>query len=179
MDNNRQDTRRTASLRPSLPSSARLPTNRCNLPAVILGRLTYQAHPIPLELDGVRALHRSLFTTLEAIDSPQSRARRFIDYMTVYFRLEHPEEAGLEFGNRRKNRINADYLRMVRGWSFDSTGREAAVLKCWIETRIGLLARHHAGPLGSRHDKNRHAYLHQAASGIYATNAIEAQLDLL
>lgn len=102
-----------------------------------------------------------------------------MDYMTVYFRLVRLEEAGLEPDHRTRQRVNANYLRMVRGWSFDSNGREGAVLKNWIETRFGLLAHHHAGPLGSRDSENRHAYLRQAAAGIYATNAIEAQLDLL
>jgi NAD+--dinitrogen-reductase ADP-D-ribosyltransferase len=68
---------------------------------------------------------------------------------------------------------------MVRGWSFDSDGREGAVLKSWVETRFGLLARHHAGPLGNRDSVARQAYMRQAMAGIYATNAIEAQLDLL
>jgi NAD+--dinitrogen-reductase ADP-D-ribosyltransferase len=68
---------------------------------------------------------------------------------------------------------------MVRGWSFDSDGREGAVLKSWVETRFGLIARHHAGGLGGRDSDARHAFMRQAAAGIYATNAIEAQLDLL
>jgi NAD+--dinitrogen-reductase ADP-D-ribosyltransferase len=100
--------------------------------------------------------------------------------MSIHFRLEQLEDAGLEPGRKkRKNRANANYLRMVRGWSFDSDGREGAVLKSWVETRFGLLARHHAGPLGDRDSEARHAYWRQASAGIYATNAIEAQLDLL
>ena len=42
-----------------------------------------------------------------------------------------------------------------------------------------VLARHHAGPLGDRDSEARHAYMRQATAGMYATNAIEAQLDLL
>jgi NAD+--dinitrogen-reductase ADP-D-ribosyltransferase len=103
-----------------------------------------------------------------------------MNYMTVHFRLDQLEDAGLEPGPRtRRKRANANYLRMVRGWSFDSDGREGAVLKNWVETRFGLLARHHGGPLGDRDGEARHAYMRQAAAGIYATNAIEAQLDLL
>jgi NAD+--dinitrogen-reductase ADP-D-ribosyltransferase len=179
MEDNRQNPRAPASRNPSLPASARLPINRCNLPAVILGSLTYQTHPVPLELDGVRALHGSLFAALETIEAPPARAQRFMDYMTVQFRLGRPEEAGLAASNGAKKRGNANYLRLVRGWSFDSNASEGAVLKNWIETRFGLLARHHAGPLGSQDSDNRVAYLRQAATGIYATNAIEAQLDLL
>jgi NAD+--dinitrogen-reductase ADP-D-ribosyltransferase len=164
---------------PSLPRAARLPLNRCNLPAVILGSLTYQRHPVPLEIDGVRTFHRDLFGLLEAIPEHGARARCFVDYMTVHFCLEDLEEAGLTPGRRKGKRVNANYLRMVRGWSFDSDGREGAVLKAWVETRFGLLARHHAGPLHGRGSEAYQTYLAEAAAGIYATNALEAQLDLL
>lgn len=164
---------------PALPASARLPLNRCNLPSVILGGLTYQAHPVPLMLDGVCEFHRDLFTVLTPIDEPELRAEQFIDYMTVHFCLETLEEAGLVPGARRKYRSKANYLRMVRGWAFDSDSREGAVLKHWVESRFGLLARHHGGPLDGRNSEAYHQYLVQGTRGLYATNALEAQLDLL
>lgn len=165
--------------RPALPAAARLPINRCNLPAVILGGPTYQAHPVPLEIDGINDFHRDLFTALDAIATPIARAERFIDYMTVRFCLEDLEEAGLMPGRRKKYRSNANYLRMVRGWSFDSDGREGAVLKHWVETRFGLLARYHGGALDGRDSDAYYHYLLQGSQGLYATNALEAQLDLL
>jgi NAD+--dinitrogen-reductase ADP-D-ribosyltransferase len=179
MDNNRQSSPEPARGTPTLPAAAGLALNRCSLPAAILGSLTYQAHPVPLELDGIHPLHEDLFDALAGIDSHAERAGRFTDYMTVHFRLDHLEEAGLDSRRKKKKRVNANYLRMVRGWSFDPDGREGAVLKNWVETRFGLLARHHGGPLGDRDSDAREAYLRQAAAGIYATNAIEAQLDLL
>lgn len=188
MDTNRQSSHRIPCSWPqtppcgrrTLPGNARLPINRCNLPAIILGSLTYQSHPVPLEIDGIHPLHEDLFLALADIGTHSERARRFTDYMSIHFRLEQLEDAGLEPGRKkRKKRANANYLRMVRGWSFDSDGREGAVLKSWVETRFGLLARHHAGPLGDRDSEARHVYLRQASAGIYATNAIEAQLDLL
>lgn len=166
-------------LAPTLPATARLALNRCNLPAAILGSLTYQRHPVPLEIDGVNAFHRELFQVLALIADPGVRARCFIDYMAAHFCLEALEDAGLAPGRRKRNRANANYLRMVRGWSFDADGREGAVLKAWVETRFGLLARHHAGPLHGRGSEAYQAYLAEAAAGIYATNALEAQLDLL
>ena len=48
---------------PRLPKGS-LPINRCNLPAVILGGLTFQRHPAPLLLDGVAELHHRLFRSL-------------------------------------------------------------------------------------------------------------------
>ncbi|NEV63194.1 NAD(+)--dinitrogen-reductase ADP-D-ribosyltransferase [Thiorhodococcus minor] len=178
MDNNRQS-EQSSQPAPSLPASARLPFNHCNLPAVILGSLTFQEHPVPLEIDGVRDFHQDLFATLAAFGRHADRAQRFQDYMTVNFLLDELDEAGLTPGRRRKSRVNANYLRMVRGWSFDSDGREGAVLKRWVESRFGLLARHHAGSLIDRNGDAYHHYVLQGTRGLYATNALEAQLDLL
>ena len=164
---------------PSLPTNARLPLNRCNLPAVILGGLTYQAHPAALEIDGIRAFHKDLFRLLAPIDQARERAERFVDYMAAHFCLDDLEAAGLAAQRVRKYRRNANYLRMVRGWSFDADGREGAVLKHWVETRFGLIARHHGGPLAGDDDEAYQRYLAQGAQGLYATNALEAQLDLL
>ena len=164
---------------PSVPASARLPLNRFNLPAVILGSLTYQRHPVPLEIDGIRAFHADLFDALASLDGHAERAQRFQDYMTVHFCLEHVDDAGLTPGRRGKQRANANYLRLARGWSFDSDGREGAVLKGWVESRFGLLARHHRGPLHGRGGDAYLVYLREGCAGLYGTNALEAQLDLL
>ena len=85
---------------PRLPKGSYLPINRCNLPAVILGGLTFQRHPAPLLLDGVAELHHRLFRSLDLLAEPGERAQRFMDYMTVYFRLEALEDVGLTPGRR-------------------------------------------------------------------------------
>lgn len=162
---------------PVLPREARLPINRCNLPAVILGSPTYQANPVPLHLDGVAELHRDLFRRLEGVDNPALRAEIFGDYVTVHFRLEHPEEAGLTAG--RKSRAKANYVRMIRGWSFDSDSREGAVLKGWVESRFGLTPRFHREPLRDPSAPAYRRYLEMRSHGLYGTNALESQLDLV
>jgi NAD+---dinitrogen-reductase ADP-D-ribosyltransferase len=163
----------------TLPPFARLPINRCNLPPVILGGLTFQRHPAPLALDGVAELHRALFHTLQGLAEPAERAQRFRDYMTANFRLDHPEEAGLTAERQGAKRDKADYLRILRGWLFDADGREGAVLKSWVESRFGLLPRSHGGPLGDYGGANYQRYLAARAQGLYNTNALESQLDLL
>jgi len=167
---------------PSLPRAARLPINRCNLPAAILGGLTFQRHPTVLEIDGVREMHRPFFARLDGIDAPEARAEAFMDYMTVSFRLESLEDAGLTPG-QRKGRAKANYLRLLRGWSFDSNGQEGAVLKGWVESRFGLLPRFHGGvlinPQGDLGGNGYKKYLHDRSAGLYGTNALEAQLDLV
>ena len=160
----------------TLPSHARLPINRCNFPPVILGGLTFQSHPQPLEIDGVKTFHRDLFAKLNRIENAADRAQVFQDYMAVTFRLDTPEDVG---GQQGQGRTKADYLRLLRGWFFDSDGREGAVLKSWTESRFGLLTRYHKGLLQDPSDAKLAAFLKDRADGLHNTNALEAQADLI
>ncbi len=161
----------------SLPVHARLPINRCNLPASILGSLSYQRHPVPLTLDGVEELHRRLFAALDALPDPAQRAQLFMAHMTAAFSLDHPEEAG--YSSTAHDRAHASYLRLMRGWVFDPDGQEGAVLKGWVESRFGLLPRHHGGPIRDFSGDTYRRYLEARSRGLYGANALEAQLDLL
>lgn len=176
VSNNKHDNSQRA--KTSLPGYARLPVNHCNLPAVILGSLSFQLHPTDLFIDGVHELHRNFFDTLKTLNSPAKRADYFMDYMTVQFRMHRLEEIGVMQGDTNK-RIKADYLHVLRGWLFDADSREAAVLKSWVESRFGLLTRYHKGDLGDYSGINYQIYLHERSRGVYATNALEAQIDLL
>jgi len=162
---------------PTLPPWARLPINRCNLPAVILGSLTFQQHPTPLKLDGVEELHAGLFAMLDTIEEPAERTRVFRAALDAHFCLDCLEDAGLENGKHR--RAKANWLRVLRGWSFDADSREAAVLKGWVESRFGLIPRHHGEPLRDFTGPAWQHYVEMRAAGLSGTNAIEAQLDLL
>lgn len=163
---------------PTLPSWARLPINRCNLPAAILGSLTYQRHPVPLKLDGVEELHRALFDALDGLADAAARAHAFMAYMDAQFSLAHPEEAGYS-AHWPYGRAKANYLKVLRGWAFDADGREGAVLKGWVESRFGLLPRHHGAPIRDFSGETYRHYLEQRSGGLYNTNALEAQFDLL
>jgi NAD+--dinitrogen-reductase ADP-D-ribosyltransferase len=173
------DHNQTREDRNSLPPHAQVSINHCNLPSVILGSLTFQQHPVALHLDGVETLHGELFSSLRSIDDPEQRAIRFRDYMCSSFLLDHLDEAGFDAKTSRVKRSKADYLRMLRGWMFDPDGKEAAVMKSWVESRFGLLPRNHKGPLGDFTMENYQGYLSDRARGLYNTNALEAQLDLL
>ncbi len=168
--------RQTDTKAASLPSSARLPVNRCNIPPVIVGSLRFQQHPVPIEIDNVKTLHADLFRQLEDIEQPNERAERFQDYMTVHFVLHQLDEAGASKTTKRRK---ANYLRMVRGWFFDANSREGAVLKSWVESRFGLLTRFHRGPMHQDDNDSYHRFLYDRSTGLYGTNALEAQLDLL
>lgn len=162
----------------ALPRSARLPVNRCNLPASILGGLTFQRAPVALELDGVAQFHQGLFSLLDRLEDANERAQAFILHMNAAFFLDQPEQAGYSPQTNNK-RQKADYLRMMRGWAFDADGQEGAALKGWVESRFGLLPRHHAGPIRDFSGEAYRQYLEMRATAIYGTNALEAQFDLL
>lgn len=172
-----------------LPREARLPINRCNLPAVALGSLSYQRSPVPLQLDGVAELHRDLFKRLRDA-APGARADAFRDYLTVHFRLERPEDFGFTpahpavasrraSGARGKSRTKANYIRIIRGWSFDADSRDGAVLKGWVESRFGLMPRYHGQPVRDPSGEAYRRYLEMRSHGLYGTGALEAQLDLV
>lgn len=96
----------------------------------------------------------------------------------MHFCLEELEEQGYQ-ADMRHDRHNANYLRVMRGWLFDSNSRESAVLKGWVESRFGLTPRYHRGPIRHHSDATHRQYEQDRASGLYNTNALEAQLDLL
>ncbi|HCZ13330.1 MAG TPA: NAD(+)--dinitrogen-reductase ADP-D-ribosyltransferase, partial [Candidatus Accumulibacter sp.] len=136
-----------------------------------------QPPPVPLRRAGVEELHRSLFAALDALADPAARARLFMAHMAAAFSLEHPEEAG--HSETAHDRVRATYLRLLRGWAFDPDGQEGAVFKGWVESRFGLLPRHHGGPIRDFSGDTYRRYLEARSRGLYGSNALEAQLDLL
>jgi len=154
----------------------RRPINRCSLPAEALASLAFQLAPVPLELDGVLPLHRPLFERLTDLDDADARAQLFGSYVGAHFLLDDAPAQGLS-EHPRIDRSRLDYLRLLRGWLFDPDGREAAVLKGWVESRFGLLTRFHRGPLAGEPARVR--FEHEMSAGLYATGGLEAQIDLL
>ena len=176
-DNEGRDCHDCDNRRATLPVSARLPINRCNVPPVILGALAFQRFPTPIDLDGVAELHADLFRRLDTLASKAARAEAFRDYVTVHFCLADLEKAGFDTAGRHRDKAVWD--RLLRGWSMNSDGREGAVLKGWVESRFGLLARFHGQPLRDFSGPAYLRYQEMRSSGLYGTNALEAQLDLV
>lgn len=162
----------------SLPAMARLGINRCNLPAIILGSLTFQRNPTALYIDGVLQLHGDFFRAIDKVP-PEEHAYHFKSYMSSSFLLDHPDEAGFNTGAKSVGRSKTDYLRMLRGWLFNPDGKEAAALKSWVQSRFGLLPRSHHGLLRDFSGENYQAYLAERSQALYNSNSLEAQLDLL
>lgn len=162
----------------ALPNKARLPINRCNLPADIIGSLTYQSHPQAILLDGIQELHHELYDHLGVLEELHQRQQKFLDYMNVHFKLHASEEVGYQ-QNARIDRRRANYINVIKGWFFDSNSIEGAVLKAWAESRFGLITRYHKKLRLVTGEDDYDDFLEDRAKGLYNTNALESQLDLL
>ncbi|HEY6009204.1 MAG TPA: NAD(+)--dinitrogen-reductase ADP-D-ribosyltransferase [Geobacteraceae bacterium] len=150
--------------------------NHCNLPPWVIASRHFNEHPQHLEIQGVRAANRFLFARLSAIASAEERALVFNDYMSVKFQLHHWQDDHTP--SARKSLKNS-YLRFLRGWMMDSNSVEGAVLKGWVESRLGLPPTFHKVPIPGIHAEEYMTYAIDRTKGSARTNAINSQLDLL
>lgn len=149
--------------------------NLCNLPPWVIASRTFNDHPQPLEIPGVRQANRFLFRKLEAIASAEERALVFNDYMSVKFQLHHWQQQTDTAGRSIRN----SYLRFLRGWMMDSNSVEGAVLKGWVESRMGLPPTFHKIRIPGIHAEEYMTFAMDRTRGSARTNAINSQLDLL
>ena len=152
------------------------PFNLCNLPPWAIASRRFNSHPQPLEIQGVRQSHQRLFAALDTIEARLARGQQFHDYLDVVFQLHQWERA--TSSSSRKSLKNS-YLRILRGWMFDSNSREGAVLKGWVESRLGLMPTFHRVPIPDIHSDAYQDYLRERMQGAARTSALMAQFDLL
>jgi NAD+--dinitrogen-reductase ADP-D-ribosyltransferase len=150
--------------------------NYCDLPAWLIGSTDFNENPRPFEILGVRQSNKHLFTLLDDLDDAEARARVFHEYMSVQFHL-HEWDRDHSPGVRRS--LKNSYLRFLRGWGVDSSSIEAAVLKAWVESRIGIPPSFHRGKMLGDDPRDQMAFAIDRMKGSERTNAINQQLDLL
>jgi len=150
--------------------------NRCNLPPWSIASRHYNCHPQRLEIQGAQHIGRQLFAALEKIDDSELRGARFHDFMDVRFQLH---QWAREASRSSQKSLKNSYLRFLRGWLFDSNSIEGAVLKSWIESRLGLPPTFHHEPIGDVHSEAYFRYTIDRMKGSERTSAILSQLDLL
>lgn len=152
------------------------PLNRCSLPPWAIASCHYNRHPQVLEIQGVRHNGRPLFEKLDRLIDSEARGLQFHDFMDVRYQLHQWERE--ETKNSRKSLKNS-YLRFLRGWQFDSNSIEGAVLKGWVESRLGLGPTFHREPISDIHSEAYFRYTVDRMKGSERTSAIFPQLDLL
>ncbi|KAB0671801.1 N-acyl homoserine lactonase [Oryzomonas sagensis] len=150
--------------------------NYCNLPPWVIASRHFNDNPQPLEIQGVKEGNRFLFEKLAAIASQEERALIFNDFMSVKFQLHNWQDQATD--TARKS-IKNSYLRFLRGWMMDSNSIEGAVLKRWVESRMGITPTFHRARISDIHSEAYFDFSVDVMKGSARTNAIQSQLDLL
>lgn len=149
--------------------------NNCNLPPWVIASRHFNENPQQIEIQGVKEGNRFLFDKLATFDSHEERALVFNDYMSVKFQLHQWQD---QTDTARKS-IKNSYLRYLRGWMMDSNSVEGAVLKRWVESRMGIVPSFHRARIKGIHSEEYFDYSVDVMKGSARTNAIQSQLDIL
>ena len=157
--------------------------NMVGMPTAMLTNAEFNDYPKPIRISGVREMNRNLFEMLGQAESREEAAEAFYSYMIAMFAIE-PEQ----WEQPRKDsgqtpgpsmRFRSSYLRLLRGWGYDSSGSEGAVLKGWVESRFGIPPLYHKEPIRSYNDAAWMDYTEQKMNSRFHNNAIHTQLDIL
>ncbi len=152
-------------------------TNLVRIPTEVLAGAAFNDTPSPLHISGTLAEHADLFARLERTGEAAEAADTFQLYMSELFGIS-PDFSGSPGKDGRK-RFRSSYLRLLKGWMFDSNNAEGAVLKGWVESRFGLLPTYHKTPIRRLSSEAWTTYVEEKLSSRFNNNLIHQQLDLL
>ena len=120
-------------------------TNLVGLPTDLLASCTFNDNPTPLHISGVREMNKNMFEMLaQASDLPDA-GEAFTCYMMAMFGIDPEQrESTIDRGNgAKRRRYRSSFLRLIKGWGYDSNSPEGAVLKGWVESRFGIFPTFH------------------------------------
>jgi NAD+--dinitrogen-reductase ADP-D-ribosyltransferase len=156
-------------------------TNLVGLSTAFLSDVAYNARPVPLHISGVREMNRPLFEMLDLAESLEEAGDAFSNYMMAMFGIDLEQREAREAPGRRRYR--SSWLRLIKGWGYDSNSPEGAVLKGWVESRFGIVPTFHkgilGGPAGRVGSEVWATYVVEKMSSRFHNNSIYTQLDLL
>ncbi len=95
-------------------------TNLVGLPTEFLASRDFNDEPMPLRISGVREFNRPLFDMLAEAESLPEAAQAFTLYMNAMFGIDPEQKEEPPPGKPR--RFRSSYLKLIRGWGFDSNG---------------------------------------------------------
>jgi NAD+---dinitrogen-reductase ADP-D-ribosyltransferase len=152
-------------------------TNLVGVPTDLLASCEFNAHPVPLQISGVREMNKSMFKMLAEAPDLASAGEAFSCYMMAMFGIDPEQRESAKETMRRRYR--SSFLRLIKGWGYDSNGPEGAVLKGWVESRFGLFPTFHKEIIEKVSSGAWTVYLEEKMSSRFHNNAIYVQLDLL
>jgi NAD+--dinitrogen-reductase ADP-D-ribosyltransferase len=152
-------------------------TNLVGMPTDLLASCEFNAHPLPVHISGVREMNKSLFKMLAEAPDLDSAGEAFACYMMAMFGIDPEQRESAKETKRRRYRSN--FMRLIKGWGYDSNGPEGAVLKGWVESRFGIFPTYHKEIIPRISSGAWIVYLEEKMSSRFHNNAIYVQLDLL
>lgn len=150
--------------------------NLVGVPTGLLASAAFNDFPLPLHVRGVHESHARLFDLLAAAGSHAEAGKYFQDYMDETFSLRRDTAAA---AGSLMRRFCASYLRLLKGWGYDSNSREGAVVKGWAESRFGLFPTFHKTSLARFASAAWSRYVEEKMTSRFFNNDIYSQLDLL
>ncbi len=157
-------------------------TNLVGLSTNLLGSAMFNDDPRELHISGVREMNRSMFEMLGFSDSLADAGDAFYKYMMAMFGIDpeqHENNDEAKGGRDKVRRYRSSFLRLLKGWGYDSNAPEGAVLKGWVESRFGLFPTYHKEMITRFSTAGWMAYVEEKMSSRFHNNSIYCQLDML
>ncbi len=156
-------------------------SNLLGVPMELLVHCDFNDNPLPLHISGVREMNANLFEMLAQSSDVLEAGEAFTCYMMAMFgidREQREETAGQGVGAKRR-RYRSSFLRLIKGWGYDSNGPEGAVLKGWVESRFGIFPTFHKEVIKRISSSAWTTYVEEKMSSRFHSNSIYTQLDML
>lgn len=156
-------------------------TNLVGVPTELLASWAFNDHPVRLRISGVYEMNKNLFEMLtQAPDLPDA-GEAFNCYMMAMFGIdpEQRDDTVDQGTGATRRRYRSSFLRLIKGWGYDSNSPEGAVLKGWVESRFGIFPTFHKEIIQRISSGAWTTYVEEKMSSRFHNNAIYIQLDLL
>jgi NAD+---dinitrogen-reductase ADP-D-ribosyltransferase len=152
--------------------------NLVGIPADLLASSAFNDYPMPLHISGVCEMNRNLFDMLAQASDVREAGEAFACYMMAMFGVD-PELREGPRGAGGTRRYRSSFLRLLKGWGYDSNGPEGAVLKGWVESRFGIFPTFHKEVIRRISSGVWTTYVEEKMASRFHNNSIYIQLDLL
>ncbi|MBI3444750.1 MAG: NAD(+)--dinitrogen-reductase ADP-D-ribosyltransferase [Magnetospirillum sp.] len=157
-------------------------TNLVGLSTNLLGSADFNASPRELHISGVREMNGQMFEMLSLADGLIEAGDAFYKYMVAMFGIDpeqHEKDEAAKGGKPGVRRYRSSFLRLLKGWGYDSNSPEGAVLKGWVESRFGLFPTYHKEMITRFSTEGWMTYVDEKMSSRFHNNSIYCQLDML
>jgi len=157
-------------------------TNLVGLPTDLLASTAFNQHPVALHVSGVREMNKNLFEMLSLAEDIIEAGGAFYSYMMAMFGIDpeqHEKERAEAKEQGKVRRYRSSFLRLLKGWGYDSNSPEGAVLKGWVESRFGIFPTFHREVIDRVSADTWMTYVEEKMSSRFHNNSIYTQLDML